>query len=105
MISGKTLVEKSAADANDTETLNHLQTKVENLIETIRHVGIIVSDFQTESQDILYEKVDQIVDHLREIDDFKVSFAAASSHASSLILCWTKESAQYPSPGPDLGLY
>ncbi|XP_074603770.1 mediator complex subunit 10 [Brevipalpus obovatus] len=52
-------------------SLEHLESQLEMLIENLRQLGIIVSDFQPQGQTVLNTKINQIVSSLREIDTHK----------------------------------
>jgi len=50
-----------------------LQQNIEQFIETMRQVGIMVSDFQPGSQDNLNDKINNLVADMQEIDRCKQS--------------------------------
>jgi len=51
--------------------MDDLEQKLEVLIENIRQLGIIVSDFKPQGQVILNQKINQVVNSLSEINRFK----------------------------------
>nr|XP_037291492.1 mediator of RNA polymerase II transcription subunit 10-like [Rhipicephalus microplus] len=51
--------------------LEALESVLEMLIEDCRQLGIIVSDFQSESQTTLDQKINHIVTLMQEVDRFK----------------------------------
>jgi len=51
--------------------LDTLETNLESLVENVRQLGIIVSDFQPQGQNALNHKLNQIVQSLQDIDRVK----------------------------------
>jgi len=51
--------------------LENLETKLETLIENVRQIKIIVSDFQPQGQTVFNQKINTIVSDLQEIDRLK----------------------------------
>ena len=73
------------ADAMDAvqNRFDTLQQNIEQFIETMRQIGIMVSDFQPGSQDVLNDKM--YASLIRKRADFKKYSLAC---ASSLYLIW-----------------
>ncbi|CAB3983080.1 Mediator of RNA polymerase II transcription subunit 10, partial [Paramuricea clavata] len=51
-----------------------LEQSIEQFIESTRQIGIIVSDFQPGSQGVLNQKINAIVESLKEIEKCKDNF-------------------------------
>merc|ERR1719270_1437041 len=47
---------------------------LEDLTETVKHVGIIACDFEEQSQDVLNTKINGMVKGLRKLNDLKDNF-------------------------------
>ena len=52
-----------------------LEDNLEQFIETVRQLGIIVSDFQSQSQSVLYQKINGLVTILKDIENCKSSLS------------------------------
>lgn len=52
-------------------SFDYLESQLEMLIENVRQLGIIVTDFQPQGQTVLNTKINQIVTSLQDIDKFK----------------------------------
>jgi len=57
------------------DKLEPLEDSLEKIIENIRQLGVIVSDFQPNGQTVLNQKVNNIIGGLKEIDSYKSSLA------------------------------
>ena len=51
-----------------------LEHHLQDLIETTRQLGIMVTDFQPQTQKALNDKIQSIVTSLKSLDDLKDSF-------------------------------
>ncbi|CAK8679634.1 mediator of RNA polymerase II transcription subunit 10-like [Clavelina lepadiformis] len=52
-----------------------LEENLEQFIETVRRLGIIVSDFPPQGQNVLNQKVNSMITTLKEIENCKSAFA------------------------------
>ncbi|XP_053209311.1 mediator of RNA polymerase II transcription subunit 10-like [Panonychus citri] len=52
-------------------SLDSLESQLELFIENLRQLGIIVTDFQPQGQNVLNSKINQIITSLQEIDKNK----------------------------------
>ncbi|CAG0903325.1 unnamed protein product [Darwinula stevensoni] len=48
--------------------LENLENHLETFIENVRQIGIIVSDFQPQGQNVLNQKIQSVIHGLQEID-------------------------------------
>ena len=55
------------------DKLEPLEDSLEKIVENIRQLGVIVSDFQPQGQAVLNQKVNYIIGGLKEIDNYKSS--------------------------------
>lgn len=51
-----------------------LISTLEDLSETVRHVGIVAHDFEEQSQDVLNTKINDMVKGLQKLNDLKDNF-------------------------------
>lgn len=59
------------ADDKVPERFELLEQTIEQFVETTRQIGIIVSDFQPGSQGVLNQKINSMIDNMREIEKCK----------------------------------
>ncbi|XP_031571371.1 mediator of RNA polymerase II transcription subunit 10-like [Actinia tenebrosa] len=59
------------ADDKPAEPFDLLEQTIEQFVESTRQIGIIVSDFQPGSQGVLNQKINMMVDNMREIEKCK----------------------------------
>ncbi|EDO29867.1 predicted protein [Nematostella vectensis] len=64
-----------ADEEKQSEPFDLLEQTIEQFVETTRQIGIIVSDFQPGSQGVLNQKINMMVDNLREIEKCKAHVA------------------------------
>ena len=53
------------------DKFEQLEDNLEQFIETVRQLGIIVSDFQPQGQNVLYQKINSLVNNLKDIESCK----------------------------------
>lgn len=51
--------------------MDQLESQIEIFVENVRQLGIIVTDFQQTGQPVLNQKLNQVVNSLRDIDRLK----------------------------------
>ncbi|XP_020897738.1 mediator of RNA polymerase II transcription subunit 10 [Exaiptasia diaphana] len=59
------------ADDKPAEPFELLEQTIEQFMESTRQIGIIVSDFQPGSQGVLNQKINMMVDNMKEIEKCK----------------------------------
>ncbi|KAK3707964.1 hypothetical protein QZH41_001720 [Actinostola sp. cb2023] len=59
------------ADGKPAEPFDILEQTIEQFMESTRQIGIIVSDFQPGSQGVLNQKINIMVDNMKEIEKCK----------------------------------
>ena len=57
------------------DKFEQLEDNLEQFIETVRQLGIIVSDFQPQGQAVLYQKINSLVTNLKDIENCKTSLS------------------------------
>ncbi len=58
----------------EVESFDNLESYLESIIETSRQLGIMVSDYQPQTQNSLNSKIQTIASCLRELDMIKDKF-------------------------------
>ena len=57
------------------DKFEQLEDNLEQFIETVRQLGIIVSDFQPQSQAVFYQKINSLISNLKDIENCKTSLS------------------------------
>ena len=57
------------------DKFEQLEDNLEQFIETVRQLGIIVSDFQPQSQTVLYQKINSLISNLKDIENCKTALS------------------------------
>jgi len=57
------------------DKFEQLEDNLEQFIETVRQLGIIVSDFQPQSQPVLYQKINSLISNLKDIENCKTALS------------------------------
>jgi len=52
-------------------SLEQLENHLETFIENVRQIGILVSDFQPQSQQVLNQKLQNMISNMQEIDKLR----------------------------------
>eukprot|EP01135_Chromosphaera_perkinsii_P003009 Nk52_evm31s232 gene=Nk52_evmTU31s232 len=65
------MTNKDSKGATDPKVFSDITHKLESYIETLRQIGIIVADFQPDSQNVLFSKLNGLVDQMNDLDGVK----------------------------------
>lgn len=57
--------------SDGTDNLHQVEETLELLIENFRQLKIIIEDYQPQSQDVLYAKINEIVETFRQLDSIR----------------------------------